>query len=348
MKFKKLPGVTSFKRAVVITDGVMSNLFEDGSTNPVEIIRHGIRGTQNVVGDADEKKGTSKKDREISNVQETDTAKLNVDAVGMRVEFKMRFLPLVESLDACNDKDSGFGADFKQSFKNFVAAAADSAGLIEVAARYARNIVNGRWLWRNRTLAEAIQISVLIGDEGEELIFDALDIPLNFGDYSKDEMKLAAHIARGFCGQRASSITVTADLDFGIKGAIEVFPSQNFLGDKPRGFARSLYKYNAPKKINKTDSNCVGYAAIRDQKIGNALRVIDTWYPEFNEIGLPIAVEPNGANLEQNKFFRKNSASSFKLFLSFDEIDPSTDQGMFCIASIIRGGVYSGGNKDEE
>jgi CRISPR-associated protein Csy3 len=151
-------------------------------------------------------------------------------------------------------------------------------------------------------------------------------------------------------GQQATAVKVTADVDFGVKGAVEVFPSQNYIDGKLKGFPRSLYKYGVPNRISKTDNNRVGYAAIRDQKIGNAIRTIDTWYPEFKETGVPIAIEPNGANLDTQRFFRKNSTSAFMMFLQLNDIDPNTEQGMFCIASLVRGGVYSGGKdgKGEE
>lgn len=349
MKFDKLPGVMSLKRTVVITDGVMSSVLKDGSTRLVDVTRHGIRGTQNIVNDASGKDTSGKKDREVSNIQETDTAKLDADAVEMRVEFEMRFLPISSAIDACSDKDPKIVESFKKSIEGFATRSANSNGLKEVAARYARNIANGRWLWRNRTAAESIKVSVEIG--GEKIEFDALSIPLNdFSDCSEDEKKLAAHIARGMSGQQATVVKVTADVDFGVKGAVEVFPSQNYIDGKPKGFARSLYKYGVPNKISKTDNNRVGYAAIRDQKIGNAIRTIDTWYAEFKETGVPIAIEPNGANLDTQRFFRKNSSSAFMLFLQLNEIDPDTEQGMFCIASLVRGGVYSGGKdgKGEE
>lgn len=344
MKFEKLPGVMSLKRTVVITDGVMSSVLNDGSTKLVDVVRHGIRGTQNVVKDKKEEA-----DRNVSNVQETDTAKLDADAVAMRVEFEMRFLPIISAIDACSDKSAEIVASYKKSIESFVAKAANSKGLKEVAARYARNIANGRWLWRNRTAAESINITVFV--DNEELVFDALSIPLNdFSAYSESEQKLAAHIARGMSGQQATSIKVGSEVDFGVKGAVEVFPSQNYIDGKPKGFARSLYKYGTPDKISKIDNNRVGYAAIRDQKIGNALRTFDTWYPKYGETGIPIAIEPNGANLDAQDFFRKNATSAFKLFLQLSEIDPNTDEGMFCIASLIRGGVYSGGKdgKGEE
>lgn len=342
----KLPSVVSLKRTVVITDGFMSSLLKDGSSKLVDVTRHGIRGTQNLIGDLMKEE----KDLQVSNIQQTDTAKLDANAVAMRVEFAMRFLPIASAFAACSDKDTSIAESFRKSVEKFAERSVNSAGLREVASRYARNIANGRWLWRNRAIAESIKVSVVIGKEYIE--FDALSIPLNeFSDYSEGEKKLATLIACGLNGQQATAVSVKADVDFGVNGAVEVFPSQNYIDEKPEGFARSLYKYGAPDKISDTDNNRVGFAAIRDQKIGNAIRTIDTWYPKFKEVGVPIAIEPNGANLDTQRFFRAGKeakeASAFSLFMKLNGIDPNTEEGMFCIASFVRGGVYSGGKGEE-
>ena len=55
----------------------------------------------------------------------------------------------------------------------------------------------------------------------------------------------------------------------------------------------------------------MGQAALRDQKIGNALRTIDTWYPAYEERRVPLPVEPNGASLDaQEMCIRDRSMSS--------------------------------------
>ena len=77
-----------------------------------------------------------------------------------------------------------------------------------------------------------------------------------------------------------------------------------------------------------------------------ALRTIDTWYPEFDEHKQIIAVEPVGANLDAQRLFRTGPASAFAYAKQLNTLDPSCPEGMFMIASLLRGGVYSEG-KDE-
>lgn len=336
---KKLPGVMSIQRTVVMSDAVMNNVFDDERTSPVTVIRHGIRGTQNL--------NNGHKDSEVSNIQETDTAKLDPQAKAMSVEFDVKFIDISLGLSACapsKSQDRSEISAYRESLNGFIEKAKSSQGLEEVARRYARNIANARWLWRNRVNAEHISVTVSFAGSTENLVFDAFKTPLNeFGDYSTEEKILGKHILDGMTGNTLSGITISAEVDFGVKGAVEVYPSQNYLSDKPKGFARSLYKHNVRRVIDKTDMNVVGYAALRDQKILNALRTFDTWYTDYAERKLPIAIEPNGANLDAQIFFRNNKESSaFDLFLGFDKLDPNTKEGMFCLACLIRGGVYSG------
>lgn len=343
--FKKLPSVFSLERSLVITDAVMRNLFylNASTATPVEVIRHGIRGTQNV--------NSSEGQRNIANVQVTDSAKLSPNAEGLLVDFHVCFLDIAKNISACLptavleggkiDSDN----QFRKSLEDFVDRAKQSEGIQEIARRYARNIANGRWLWRNRTIAQAIKVDVEF--DNKVILFSATDIPLNsFNDYSEPELRLAEHIARCLKGEIDSRIHVTACLNFGMDGSIEVFPSQNYLGDyKTKGFSRSLYKHNTAsfaKDRSNEDINVVGHAAIRDQKIGNALRTFDTWYDDYAITGLPIAIEPNGANLSADKFFRNKAQSAFVLLSKLNTIDPASPEGMFTLACLIRGGVYSG------
>ena len=64
---------------------------------------------------------------------------------------------------------------------------------------------------------------------------------------------------------------------------------------------------------NLNSTRTMGHAALRDQKIGNALRTIDTWYPRYTEHGRPLPVEPNGASLEAQEFFRGVKPQNLRL-----------------------------------
>lgn len=359
--FKKLPGSLSLQRGTLISDAAFYHLHADGKEEVLQVMYHGIRGTQNVAGNKE--KGAASGNsvaREVSNIQMTESAKLLPDAK-LVVKWDLRFIDLDHILFASASKagaDKQDEKDFRAGFKEFVAKAKESEGINEVARRYVRNIVNGRWLWRNRSVAEHILIKVSQTIEHDQsqtaksykLIaeFNALDYSLkSFDNVSENEKKIANILVKGMQGDVSSGLHIEAIVDFGM-GGIEVFPSQNYLEDKPKGFSRSLYQINPKLPLKQTNDNqFLGQAAIRDQKIGNALRTIDTWYDKFLENdSKPIPVEPNGASLDAQDFFRvdkKIKDSAFDILKEIRSLDPNSDKGMFLIACLIRGGVYSEG-----
>jgi CRISPR-associated protein Csy3 len=348
---KKLPGVLAFNRGHVVTDGEMFNeidrQFED---HPVYVVRHGIRGTQNINDGKGNEETAANGARNVSNIQITETAKLESSADALVVRFGLSMLDMAGSLDSCVAANKADGKMMRDTFEDFVNRAKASAGIVEVARRYARNIANGRWLWRNRTIAKLIEIEV--SAQSRVLAkFNAKSIPTNtFGDYSEGEIKVADELVKQMRGASLDGLTVVARLTMPTKGATEVFPSQNYVENKPKGFARPLYKLGHPEKVvhgEIRDTRIMGRAALRDQKIFNAIRTIDTWYPAFEETAFPIAVEPLGASLGQQEFYRSGKASSFDMLKRLAQIDPDSPEGMFCIAALDRGGVYGESDKKE-
>lgn len=355
----KIPGVTSFTRRAIISDGVFTSLVSDGENvyeKPVTVNRHGIRGTQNI-------NNTAKRDP--VNIQITETARTDVNAEALIIRFNLRFLPLDTGLHSCavsKEAERELTTMLKDAYDTFMTSAIESNGLTEVSMRTARNILNGRWLWRNRSLGQSISITVTSNESTLIDNCDALSIPLNnFDNYTSDEQMLGGRICSMLKGQNEGALSIEAKINLGFKGSVEVFPSQNYLSKKPDGFARPLYKLGIADKLKKytkgsdlqdfEDIRVMGQAAMRDQKIGNALRTIDTWYPDAKDQGYrPIPVEPEGANLESNSFFRKHSGSkcdsAFAYLSKMSALDPNSEQGMFLIASFMRGGVFGESTKN--
>lgn len=345
--FANAPSLFAFQRSMIVSAGAFFNeMPENGALTPLYVVRHGIRGTQNFSDGGDSAKNLS--ERDVPNPQQTETAVLDHRAEALVVKFGLRMVDLASALHSCSSiKDRSFAGLVRESVVNFVARAKTSDGLIEVSNRIARNIANGSFLWRNRVLAKSITIAAKFkeADGDRALTFDALSVPLSaYGEYSEDERALGKIIADGLRGNRDASIEVAARVDFGVRGAVEVYPSQAYIEEKPKGFARPLYKLTfEPTRPNGTDHQTVmGQAALRDQKISNRLRTFDTWYDAFDVIGKPLPVEPNGASLDLMNFFRSGQTSAFSMFARLNQIDPNSPDGMYCIGSMIRGGVYSG------
>lgn len=335
-----IPSVLAVRRALIISDGLFYGVDQNGGKKVIPVVRHGIRGTQN--------QSTGAKD--VSNVQITESAKTFHDSQTLQVAFSFRPLSLMEGLTSCSGRDADH---FRKTFEDFISCAEDSAGLQEVCRRMARNVFNGRWLWRNRQIGRSITVQVEAGDLVLEQ--DALKTPLNhFGDYTDAEVTLGEACAQMFTGCETEAVHVRADIVLGMTGSMEVYPSQNYTAAKPKGFARPLYKVDV-RKVRKhfddagsfEDTQITGLAALRDQKIWNALRTVDTWYADYEDTGLPIPVEPLGSNLSADRIYRNGkNGSLFDLLPRLGVLDPSSGEGMFVIACLMRGGVL--GVEDEE
>ena len=351
VSMSKLPDVLSVQRGTIVSDGIMSSLVQkpDGlaSGPAVRVIRHGIRGINNKLDS-----------NGAANIQRTESAKTSPNAVGLRVEFACRTIDANLLLFACSKPE------YRTSLEGFVSKFFREGvpEFEEVCRRYARNILNGRWLWRNRVLGEVC----VTATDGEGRTYSGAGSRLrDFDSYTADECALAANVIRaGLLGYN-SHVKVRGDVKFGFQGEVEVFPSQNMVTSKPKGFARSLYKVDMIARKDliaimgsarqdgedagefAADMIDMGRAALRDQKIGNAIRTIDTWYPGCHDEhqGMPIPIEPNGASLEYNHLFRdKDKSNSKDLLVLVDELQPSASfdpKAAYLIALLVRGGVFS-------
>ena len=267
---------------------------------------------------------------ENPNLQKVDVAALPSTADTLKVVFTLRVLGGTGKPSACND------ADYLNKLLDTVRGYVDTQGFDELGRRYAFNLANGRFLWRNRIGAEQVEVRVahLVGGIPQQAwTFDALALPLRSFDAPSESHPalegLARLVANGLVGQQHVLLQVTAFVRIGC--GQEVFPSQELILDRGRGDkSKTLYEVN-------------GVAGIHSQKIGNALRTIDTWYEGADEMG-PIAVEPYGSVTTQGKAYRqpKQKLDFYSLLDNWIIKDqtPPAEQQHFVIATLVRGGVF--------
>ncbi len=262
------------------------------------------------------------------NLQTVDVANLPSDADTLEVRFTLRVLGGAGTPSACND------AAYRDKLLQTVAAYVNDQGFAELARRYAHNLANARFLWRNRVGAEAVEVRISHIRQGEVARawrFDALAIGLRDFKADAELDALAELIASGLSGSGHVLLEVVAFARIG--DGQEVFPSQELIldkGDKKGQKSKTLYSVRDA-------------AAIHSQKIGNALRTIDTWYPDEDGLG-PIAVEPYGSVTSQGKAYRqpKQKLDFYTLLDNWvlrDEA-PAVEQQHYVIANLIRGGVF--------
>jgi CRISPR-associated protein Csy3 len=270
------------------------------------------------------------------NLQTVDVATLPNESDTLRVRFTLRILGGAGTPSACNN------ADYQAKLKATVEQYVSTTGFAELARRYATNIANGRFLWRNRIGAEQIEIQVrqlAQGETAKSWQFDALAFSLRDFATSTPEMDaLTKVVEEGLSGHTHTLLEVIAYARIG--DGQEVYPSQELIldkGDKKGQKSKTLYHVG-------------NVAAMHSQKIGNALRTIDTWYPQSEEDGDlgPIAVEPYGSVTSQGKAYRqpKEKADFYNLLDAWviKDKEPEIGNQLFVIATLIRGGVF--GEKD--
>ncbi|GHT87311.1 CRISPR-associated protein Csy3 [Betaproteobacteria bacterium] len=308
---------------------------------PVDIKPKSVRGTiSNRLKTKDQDPAKLDAAIENPNLQTVDVAALPHAADTLKVSFTLRVLSGTGKPSACNN------AAYQQKLEKTVADWQKNQGFNELARRYAYNLANGRFLWRNRIGAEQIEIHIarlVNGQYESQWTFNALSLSLrNFeaSDKAADDLTdLTRIIAAGLQDEQHVLLQITAFVRIG-KGQ-EVFPSQELIMDRGRGSkSKTLYDVN---KI----------AAIHSQKIGNAIRTIDTWYPESGDVSVaelgPIPVEPYGSVTTQGKAYRApgNGRKDFYNLLDnwiLRDQAPSIDDQNYVVAVLIRGGVFGEAN----
>lgn len=321
--------VLAFERKLANSDALMSSGYWDDRAvvdawTPLVIQTKDVRGTISNRMKAAVASDPAKLDAEIekANLQRVDVAALPFDADTLKVHFTLRILGGLATPSACNSPE------YQSALTEKVNGYIEKNSFAELAARYAENIANGRFLWRNRVGAEAVEVHVHNNDS--RWVFDGYDFNLRKLSQPAGDLKaLSSVIQKGLEGEDFAFITVDAFVKLG-QGQ-EVFPSQELILDKGKS-DKSKVLYDVS-----------GTAAMHSQKVGNALRTIDTWYPDADEVG-PIAVEPYGSVTSRGKAYRqpKDKMDFYTLLDNWiiKDKEPDLSQQHYVIATLIRGGVF--------
>ena len=328
--------VLAFERKLDPSDAVFhAGRWDDRAQShawqPVTVRAKSVRGTiSNRLKAKDQDPAKLDAAIENPNLQTVDVAALPADADTLKVQFTLRVLGGAGTPSACNS--AAYQAKLLATVQGYV----QQHGFGELARRYAANLANGRFLWRNRAGAEQVEVTVEQMHNGQAAhtwSFDALALNTRavgaINTEAKDLDELGEAIAAGLAGSQHVLLRITAFVRQG--AGQEVFPSQELILDKDSaGKSKTLYHVD-------------GVAAIHSQKIGNAIRTIDTWYEGAEELG-PIAVEPYGSVTTQGKAYRqpKQKLDFYTLldnWLLKDQVPP-VEQQHFVMAVLIRGGVF--------
>lgn len=320
----EFPKVLAFSRKLEVSDALMtSGLWVDidkpDQWKNITLHDKRNRATHSQYGAKDE-------DKRKPNLSWGDDAVLPHDADTLRISFSLKIMGQLEQSTACDNPI------FEKKLVTVIGSYKENHQFLKLAERYATNIVNGRFLWRNRCGAESITIHVKHGEQVWK--FDAYAYELNTfktPSAGSDLAELTNVIRKGLSGNKFEYLEVNAYAKMGLLGQ-HVWPSQEMVLNIPKGEkSKILFELN----------DC---AAMHSEKIGNALRTIDTWYNGEDGLIPPIAVEPYGSVTSRGEAYRKTNNDFYTLLGKWldNSEDVSEKQQHFIIATLIRGGVFGG------
>jgi len=332
--------VLAFEKKLVPSDGYMYGTTWEGRNEkavPLKLIEKSVRGTISNRLTKKDRDDPAKLDAKIENpnLQTVDSCALGTDQDTLKLHFTLKVLSGVETPSACNN------SEFNKTYATAAKKYNEEEGFTELARRYATNIANARFLWRNRLGAENIEVKVkaLNKDTEAAWLFDATTMGIR--DFNSDDsqiISLAGKIAEVLSG-RKTFLLLEIEAFAKVGKAQDVYPSEELVLDKGKGKkSKILYAID-------------GIAGMHSQKIGNALRTIDTWYPEFDEAQIgPIAIEPYGAVTNLGKAYRTPTAKAdfYTLFDNFargGSLKRIEDEH-YVMAVLVRGGVFGESGKE--
>lgn len=329
--------VLAFEKKIVPSDGYMfGTRWEDrGDVTPLKLQEKSVRGTisnrlKKAIQDDPAKLNT---EVEKPNPQTVDVCALGKDQDTLKLSFTLKILGGIDRPSACNN------AAFAKSYGPVVKSYIKHEGFRELAKRYAANIANARFLWRNRVGAEYIEVQVSALNAGleQEWTFDATSYSIKDFKVTDDRINsLADRIAAALSSEN-DFLMLDINCFAKIGKAQEIYPSEELVLDKN----------NSKSKKSKILYSVDDIAAMHSQKIGNALRTIDTWYPEFTD--RPIAIEPYGAVTSLGKAYRtpKDKQDFYTFFDKFawGEKLARIEDEHYVMAVLVRGGVFGESDK---
>lgn len=336
--------VLAFEKKLVPSDALMFGTTwerrnDDNFSTPLKLQEKSVRGTISNRLKAAIKNDPLKLNAEVEkpNLQRVDSCALGCEQDTLKLKFTLKILSGVQHPSACNNRE--FNITLTQAANTYIA----NPGFTELAKRYAVNIANGRYLWRNRVGAEKIevQVKILNEDRKNEWVFNAHDFDVRNFDYdNKDIDALSIEIADTLSGKEGRTFLLLEINAFSkIGNAQDVYPSEELVLDKGKSDkSKILYQIN-------------NVAGMHSQKIGNALRTIDTWYPDYDDLDVgPIAIEPYGAVTNLGTAYRNPSKKAdfytlFDMFACGEKLEKPADEH-YVMAILVRGGVFGESGKE--
>ncbi len=341
-KNNDIASVLAFEKKLVPSDGYLfgTNWENKTQATPLSLQEKSVRGTISNRLKAAVQKDPAKLNAEVekANLQRVDACALGQEQDTLKLHFTLKVLGGLAQPSACNN------AQFKQSYSAAVKQYIEKHGCLELAKRYATNLANARFLWRNRVGAEEIEVQIKALNKNAEQTwtFDATELSIRHFDHQNEQIDSLADCIAQALSSETEHLMLQVDCYAKVGKAQEVYPSEELVLDKG----------NSKTKKSKILYAVDEHAAMHSQKIGNALRSIDTWYPDYGseeQSAGAIAIEPYGAVTNLGKAFRtpkdkQDFYSFFDKWARGEELQREEDEH-YVVAVLVRGGVFGESDK---
>ncbi|HHY0359188.1 type I-F CRISPR-associated protein Csy3 [Vibrio cholerae] len=334
--------VLAFEKKLVLSDGYLFGCQWEtkAQATPLALQEKSVRGTISNRLKSAVQNDPAKLNAEVekANLQRVDACALGQEQDTLKLHFTLKVLGGIAQPSAFNN------ALFKQSYSAAVSQYISKYGCFELAKRYATNLANARFLWRNRVGAEEIEVQVKALNKGAEQTwtFNAKQFSTRHFEHNDSHINsLADRIAQALASE-TDHLMLQIDCYAKVGKAQEVYPSEELVLDKG----------NSKTKKSKILYAINDHAGMHSQKIGNALRSIDTWYPDYaseEQSAGAIAIEPYGAVTNLGKAFRtpKDKQDFYTFFDKWarGESLPREEDEHYVMAVLVRGGVFGESDK---
>lgn len=339
-KKENTASVLAFEKKLVPSDGYMYGTSWNNreQVTPLKLQEKSVRGTISNRLKPAIQNDPQKLNAEVekANLQRVDSCALEPDQDTLKLHFTVKVLGGITQPSACNN------ALFKQSYSAAAQTYIDTHGFTELARRYAQNIANARFLWRNRLGAEQIEVQVSARNKTiqQNWMFDSTKFSIRDFENNNDKVNELAACIASVLSSKDDFVLLDITCYVQMGRAQEVYPSEELVLDKGKGEkSKILYAVN-------------DIAAMHSQKLGNALRSIDTWYPEYSnpeQSAGPIAIEPYGAVTNLGRAYRtpKDKQDFYTFFDAWarGESLSRVEDEHYVMAVLVRGGVFGESDK---
>lgn len=231
----------------------------------------------------------------------------------------------------------------KDLYKKFIEKYKAEFSLKELVTRYVKNLVSGKILWRNKYgFDKTLFIDVKSQKNNQQFIFNCDDIEYDFDknlfntDEGNNNLNALVSLIVDAIDKKDGFVILNVNYFINVGFGANLYPSQSFVEDKDENKGKYLAYQQIPQGKQ---------AILHSQKVGNALRTIDTWYQEEADA---IPVEVYGVLVTQrearrpsgkNSFFDYFEPKKFEAFVSNYEKQKTEDKH-YIMSMFIKGGVF--------